>query len=224
MLNRPHYQVVIATPGAGMLPSYVRSILKTVHVLEANGISWNFLTEYSSLVAHAREKTIGGSGYQDINNSQPGHGQWTYDKIFWIDSDIAWEPEDFLRLLRAEPEIISGCYMMENGEVTVYPEALKSGTRADEIMRLKKPFTVRGVGFGFLAVRSGVFERMDRPWFSQVDVEVTNEETGEVEYKFPLMGEDLSWCEKAHRMGIDIWVDPLVRVTHHARVALPWPR
>lgn len=220
----PHYNVVIATPGAGMLPGYVRSLLKTVHFLEQENISWNFLTEYSSLVAHAREKTIGGTGYQDASNSKPGHGDWTYDKIFWIDSDIAWEPEDFFRLLNAKEDVMSGCYMMENKEVTVYPEALKSGMMAEEIMRLKKPFTVRGVGFGFLAVRSGIFEKMSRPWFSQVEVEILNETTGEPEYKFPLMGEDLSWCEKVHRMGIDIWVDPLVRLTHHTRIALPWPR
>ena len=91
-------------------------------------------------------------------------------------------------------------------------------------MKLKKPFTVRGVGFGFLAVKQGVFEKIKRPWFSQISVEIENEETGEIEEQFPLMGEDLSWCEKVHRMGIPIWVDPLVRVTHHKQMVLEWPK
>jgi hypothetical protein len=223
-METPHYNVVFATPGASMLPGYVRSILKTVKCFDDQGISWNYLTEYSSLVAHAREKTIGGTGYQDPSNSKPAHGAFTYDVIVWIDSDIAWEPEDIFQLLSHEVEVVSGCYMMENGEVTVYPKALKGGMSVEEIIKLKKPFTVRGVGFGFLAVKSGVFEKISRPWFSQVEVEVMNEETGELEYKFPLMGEDLSWCEKVHRMGIDIWVDPLIRVTHHKQIKLEWPR
>jgi hypothetical protein len=222
--NVPHFNVVFATPGSSMLPGYVRSLLLSTYYLTQRGMTWNFLTEYSSLVAHAREKTIGGTGYQDRSNRKPGHGQFTYDVIVWIDSDIAWMPEDLFRLIEHEEEVVSGCYMMENGEVTVYPEALKSGMMAEEIIKLKKKFEVRGVGFGFLAVKSGVFEKLERPWFSQVEVEVKNEETGEVEYKFPLMGEDLSWCEKVHRTGTKIWVDPLIRVTHHKQIKLEWPR
>lgn len=223
-MNKPHFNVIFATPGSGMTPGYVRSLLKTTYYLTQRGLSWNYMTEYSSLVAHAREKTIGGTGYQDRNNRQPGKGEWTYDKIMWIDSDIEWEPEDCFRLLESEKAIISGCYMMETEEVTVYPVPLGSPLHKNDILKMKKPFTVRGVGFGFLAVANGVFENMERPWFSQVEVEVMNEETGELEYKFPLMGEDLSWCEKAHRMGHEIWVDPLVRVTHQKTMKLKWPQ
>jgi hypothetical protein len=220
----PHFNVVIATPGFSMLPGYVKSLVLTTNYLTQKGISWNYLSEYSSLVAHAREKTIAGPGAMDKGDSRPGQGAFTYDKIIWIDSDIAWDFEDFMRIYDAKEDIVSGCYLMENGEVTVYPQALQAGMSMQAIMALKSRFTVRGVGFGFLAVRSGVFEKMARPWFSQIEVEIENPDTGEIEYKFPLMGEDLSWCEKAHRIGFDIWVDPLVRVTHHKQIKLEWPR
>ena len=220
----PHFNVLIATPGHSMLQAYVRSLAKLIYVLDQNNISWNFLTEYSSLVADAREKTIGGLGYQDPTDSRPGHGLYTYDRILWIDSDIEWEPEDVFQLFSNDVDVVSGCYMLTNGEVTAYPKVLRGGMTKEQIIAKKKPFTVRGVGFGFLAVKQGVFEKIKRPWFSQIDVEVQNEETGEIEYKFPLMGEDLSWCEKVHRMGIDIWVDPLVRVNHHKQVKIEWPK
>ena len=220
----PHYNVLIATPGSSMLPGYVRSLVKTIHYFERGGVTWNFLTEYSSLVADAREKTIGGLGFQDPTNSRPGKGLYTYDRILWIDSDIAWEYEDVVQLFSHDVEVVSGCYLLQNGEVTVYPKVLRGGMQKEEIMKLKKPFTVRGVGFGFLAVKQGVFEKIKRPWFSQISVEIENEETGEIEEQFPLMGEDLSWCEKVHRMGIPIWVDPLVRVTHHKQMVLEWPK
>ena len=223
-MNIPHFNVVICTPGPNMVPGYVRSLLKTTYFLTAKGLTWNFMTEYSSLVADAREKTVGGTGYSDRNNRKPGHGQFTYDKLFWIDSDIEWEPEDFFRLLESPKQVISGCYMMESEEVTVYMEPLGNPLHKNDILSKRTPFKVRGVGFGFLAVGSGVFEQMERPWFGAIDVEVVNPDTGQVEYKTPLLGEDLSWCEKVYRLGIDIWCDPLVRVTHQKTMKLRWPQ
>lgn len=223
-MKAPHFNVLIATPGHSMQQSYVRSLVKTIYYFDQNGITWNFLTEYSSLVADAREKTIGGTAYQDPTDSRPGQGMHTYDRILWIDSDIEWEPEDIIQLFSNDVDVVSGCYMLANEEVTVYPKVLRGGMTKAEIMAKKKPFTVRGVGFGFLAVKQGVFEKIKRPWFSQVSVFIENEETGQSEEKFPLMGEDLSWCEKVHRMGIDIWVDPLVRVNHHKQVKIEWPK
>lgn len=219
----PHYTVLLATPGANMLPGYVRSLLKTIKLLEQQGISWNYLTEYSSLVAMARETTIGGGNYQQINNSAPMGGTMTYDKIMWIDSDIAWEPVDFFRILESDKDIISGCYLLQDGTATIYEEPLGLAMKKEEVLQHKSPFKVAGgVGFGFLGVKQGVFESMTRPWFSQVEVMVKNKETGEDEYKFPLMGEDLAWCTKALKLGYDIWVDPRVLVTHHKQAVLAW--
>ena len=217
-----HVNVLIATPGRGMVPGYVRSLLKTVHILDKQGISWNYLNEYSSLVAHAREMTIGGTAFNDLNSRQPASGEFTYDKIIWIDSDISWEPIDFFRIYESEKDIISGCYQIEDNTITAYPEPMSAAIPAKEIIKLKDPFKVYAVGFGFLAVKSGVFESMTRPWFGQEPVIVKNQETGKDEYKFPLMGEDLSWCVKAQNLGLEIWIDPRVRVRHQKTMNLDW--
>lgn len=221
-MQKPHYNIVFATPGHSTLTGYVRSLLKTVSVFNQVGITWNFLTEYSSHVANARERTIGGTGYNKLDQNMPADGEFTYDMIMWIDSDIDWEPEDVLRLYESDKNIISGCYMLEDRTVTVYLEPLGPSMSEEDLLKYKKPFKARGVGFGFLAVKSGIFESMSRPWFNQMDIEVKNPNTGEVEYKAPIVGEDLSWCEKAYRMGEDVWVDPLVRVTHHKQTKLKW--
>lgn len=205
-----------------MVPAYVRSLLKTTYYLTQQGVTWNFMTEYSSHVADAREKTLGGTGFNNKNQRKPGDGQFTYDKIFWIDSDIEWEPEDFFRLLKSEKQVISGVYQMESEEVTVYPVPLGPPLHKRDILKMKAPFTTRGVGFGFLAVASGVFERLERPWFSSTYVMIKDEQTGDDKIIFPLMGEDTSWCEKVYQMGIDIWVDPLVRVGHQKTIRLRW--
>lgn len=181
------------------------------------------MNEYSSHVADARERTIGGTAFNNRYQQKPGNGEWTYDKLFWIDSDIEWEPEDFFRLMQSDKQVISGCYMLEDETVTVYSEPMGPSMHKNDILKLKSPFKCAGVGFGFLAVRSGVFERMERPWFGSTWVDIKNETTGEFERKFPLVGEDLSWCTKVCELGIDIWVDPLVRVGHQKTMKLRWP-
>jgi hypothetical protein len=65
---------------------------------------------------------------------------------------------------------------------------------------------------------------MERPWFGSTWVDIKNETTGEFERKFPLVGEDLSWCTKVRELGIDVWVDPLVRVGHQKTMKLRWPQ
>ena len=86
----------------------------------------------------------------------------------------------------------------------------------------KKPFKVAGCGFGFIGIKSGVFEKMKRPWFGPVPVPNIDEETGEKTEDFILVGEDLSWCTKAINSGFEIWVDPDVRVTHQKTFPLPF--
>jgi hypothetical protein len=68
---------------------------------------------------------------------------------------------------------------------------------------------VGGVGFGFVGMKWGVFEKMKRPWFKIREVE-----WDDVDFSVN-MGEDYSWCEGAKDAGFKIWVDPTVKVKHH---------
>ena len=93
-----HYNVVIATPGFSMDAEYVKALMATCERLVDEGISFTFLSEYSSFVPHAREATAMGGRELRYDKKQIAGGRFTYDKIFWIDSDIVWTPEDFLKL------------------------------------------------------------------------------------------------------------------------------
>jgi hypothetical protein len=219
--NKPHFDVVIATPGNGFTPGYMRSILRTVAILDQEGLSWNFLNQGGSLVAMARESTIGGYDTSNPLMSEPCSGQFTYNKIIWIDSDIEWMPQDFFRLYNSKKDIVSGCYLMEDRTVPIYNQP--RGGMMPEQMLLEKtePFKVAGAGFGFLAVKYGVFEKMPRPWFGPVAIPNTAEDK-DSNPEFILIGEDLSWCTKAIKCGFDIWVDPKVRVIHQKTFQLYW--
>lgn len=196
-------------------------MLDTTNELSKRGINWGFSNEYSSHVADAREITLNGSRHNSILETRPFKGAVTYDKLFWIDSDISWTPEDFLKLYESEKEIISGAYLLGNGEVTAYPEKLGGPLQYQQVLEMTEITKVHSVGFGFIAVKQGVFESLTRPWFQSAEVTMTDPETNK-DWTFPIMGEDVSWCERVNNAGFEVWLDPTVRLTHHKTMKLTW--
>ena len=221
-MEKPHFNVVFATPGNSFTPGYVKSLLLSTNALNQEGLSWNFLNQGGSLVSMAREMTIGGWDTNNIEMTEPCSGEFTYDVIVWIDSDISWMPADLFALYNSNKQIISGCYLMEDRHIPIYQQP-RGGMMPEEMLDdYKKPFKVAGCGFGFIAVKHGVFENMSRPWFGPVSIPTIDEKTGEKIEDFILVGEDLSWCTKAINSGFEIWVDPNIRVVHQKTFPIPF--
>jgi hypothetical protein len=216
MTDVPHYNVVFATPANAFTPGYMNSILMTIHALNEQGLTWFFLSEGSSHVAVAREATAAGKdNWLDGNCTAIRNGEFTYDKIMWIDSDIQWAPSDFGTLYYSDKDIVSGCYLMPDRATPIFASVLAPMMSEQDLVHHDKPFKTHAIGFGFVCVKSGVFETMKRPWFSFLG--------GEEEFGLPIiMGEDVAWCVNARKAGYDIWVDPSVRVTHTKTVKVRW--
>lgn len=210
----PYYDVVIATPGHSMQAGYVQSLVKTLEVLQRRKISYKFLNRYSSFVPTARELTAIDSFRHDYSTNRIGNGNFYYGKIFWIDSDIEWEPEDFLKLYDSKLEVVSGLYVLdEAGTVAAsYADHRGAPTRVNKVEFLlhEEPVEVTGVGFGFICVKSGVFEKIPRPWFGIAKMQW--EEGSDLKVN---VGEDYSWCARAQGSGYKIYLDPTVKVLHH---------
>ena len=214
-MTKPHYDVIIATPGRMFHAEYVASLVKTVdHLSRERGMRVKLLNKYSSFVATARELTAIDKWSHDYSSQEIGMGEFTYDKIFWIDSDIEWTVDDFTRLLLSEHDIISGLYVLDPaGSVAVnFPNARGVPTRVNKVEFLlhEEPVEVGGVGFGFVCMKSGVFENIPRPWFLIGKVQWSEDSEMRVN-----VGEDYSWCGKAQQAGYKIYVDPMVKVKHH---------
>ena len=214
--DKKHYDVLIATPGSSYKAAYVDSLVATTRVLNEYGISYHLLNKSGSFIPSTREQVASDSYGHDWSTNEIAGGKYSYKKIFWIDSDIEWEPDDFMRIYDSEMDIVSGVYMTHpNGTVAVNltdPEGRPTKVNKSDFLLRWDPVEVGGVGFGFVAMKHGVFESMKRPWFKIR--EVYWEENG-----FPVnMGEDYSWCEGAKEAGYKIWVDSLVKVKHHKEV------
>jgi hypothetical protein len=211
----PHFNVVITTPGHHMCAEYVKCLMATIHTLEANNISWIYQSEYASIITNAREATITGSRNLEVFNSVPGKGQYTYDKLFMIDSDIVWNPEQFLRLYASNKDLISAVYFEAQGADAMVHRAKNDfkPMKREEIQllqQLDEPIEVYGVGLGFMCVKSGVFESLKRPWFGLGKV---IQEVDGVIYELPL-GEDLYFCERVAEQGHQVYLDPQIIVGH----------
>jgi len=202
-MSKPHFDVVIATPGHSMDAEYVKSLMATCQLLSSRGISFTYQSEYSSFVPLAREATAMGERRLSYDKTEIAGGKFTYGKLFWIDSDIVWSPADFLALYESEADIISGLYVLDNNRtLPVQPIGAMRQLDRSEVMFRNEYIEVGAVGFGFLCVKSGVFESMPRPWFK-----LARSSMGDV-------GEDYSWCHAARNLGHKIYVDSKVTVAH----------
>jgi len=218
-----HYDVLIATPGAMLEAQYVDSLVKTLAECDRRGITYKWLNAYTSLVHHARELTASGAKGTDLDPTQisPGGRNITYNKIFWIDSDIAWKVKDFFTIYDSEYEVASGAYLLADGRTTtVHAWGNPGGIPPEQIFKMKEPVKVQSIGFGFVAMKAGVFEKIQRPWFNHEQVQVGTDAAGNA--VIDTVGEDISWCVKAYRAGIDIYFDPSVLVDHIKKSPITW--
>lgn len=218
-----HYDVLIATPGPMLEAQYVKSLVLTLAECDKRGIRYKWLNAYSSLVHHARELTASGAEGLELDPTQisPGGKDITYNKIFWIDSDISWTVEDFFKLYDSDKDVIAGAYLLADGVTTTVHEWGKpGGMDPREILNLKDLIKIQSLGFGFVAMKSGVFEKIQRPWFSHEYVQVGVDAEGKP--IIDAVGEDISWCVKAYRAGIELYFDPSVLVTHMKKQPITW--
>lgn len=221
MTDKPHYNVLIATPGKNMEPAFVESLVKTCSWLSDRGLTYKFLTKASSFIPSGRELTALDLYENDWDTREVGAGQFTYDKIFWIDSDIEWDIEQFQKIWESDLEIVGGLYQTHpNGTVACSffdPTGRPAKVRETDFFMADEPIEVFGVGFGFVAMKQGVFERCDRPWFRIEGVQWIG-----LDFECNV-GEDYSFCVNARRNGIKTFVDPTVRVKHHKSIIYELP-
>ncbi len=217
-----HFNVVIATPGWSMDYRYVMSLLHTIKLLEEQKISWAYTSRQCSDVSLAREWTILSNPIDnailDKKMAFPLSGLATYDKLFLIDSDIYWDPQDFLKLYVSNFDAVSGVYKQSDGRnTTLYVEG-KHLLTVDELNSKDTPFEIIGAGLGFMCVKTGVFESTPRPWFQHIVEEHEDLENPYLE----IYSEDISFVQKVIQSGYKVYADPTCRVGHTKLFELGW--
>lgn len=221
--EKQHRSVIIASPGDSFCSEYLRSLTKTVRALEREGISWTWVNGESSLVHEAREVTLmSKAAAVDPKEREPVQGLFTYDRIVLIDSDISWSTDAFMRLIASPYPVVTGAYLRGDGVrttiITLEPDSVVLGK--DYVLSdMRGPIPVRACGLGFMALGPGVFEAIDRPWFTYGFGTVFLEDGRP--FNVPL-GEDYVFCERVRATGHDIMFDPSILVTHVKKAHVGW--
>ena len=205
-----------------MEAQYVKSLVNTLAECDKRGLTYRFISGSGSLVHHARELTVSGGEGLELNPDHKGPigDSVTYNKIFWIDSDISWEPWQFFKIYDSEYDVCTGAYLLADGvTTTVHAWGTPGGIPKQEIMQMTEPLKIQSMGFGFTAMKSGVFERMERPWFKHYTQGIQKSDGTTIEDS---LGEDISWCINAYKSGIEIYFDPTVLVKHMKKIPISW--
>lgn len=123
------------------------------------------------------------------------------DFILWLDSDVIVAPGIVRRLISHNLDIVSGIYFQKCPPF--YPLVMKKKEDSDKFARLLSAYPeglqkIDRIGFGCVLTRVNVFTKIPKPWF-----EWTKES-----------GEDIDFCIKAEKYGIDIYYDSAVVCGH----------
>jgi hypothetical protein len=184
----------------------VGSLFSTYTALRDRGILVDVvLASGSSIIEAARSKVADVFLKSDKN------------RLFWIDSDIVWEPDAFIRLLAlsTEVDVVIGAYPAKKDPVTFFVNA---GGQAEAETNHLGLLPNIGTGLGFACMQRHVIEKLaekapklvfpddpePRPHIFRCDTEGDH-----------FRGEDMAFWADIKDLGITVHLDPSLELGHH---------
>jgi hypothetical protein len=216
-------KIILAVPGARFTRAFWRSWTGLIQAFERFGVDYSVRNAYSADIYNCRNAILTDATGFD-RSRVPFDGAIDYDWIVWIDSDLKFDPKDIFQLVGHEGvDIVSGIVPTSPSGHT----ALGWYDRDDERGPYMEKYTTKGIGaaaddeglveidfagFALLAVRRGVFESLEFPWFRTVIASPYGEEIQ--------TSEDIGWCWRAQLTGWRIYADVNVRAGHEKQVVI----
>ena len=218
--------IIFCLPGRTFSGEFMMSFIELLSFVGGHGANFKISQQYSSMVNYARCKCAGA----DVNrgkNQKPFDGL-EYDYMMWIDSDIRFNNEMFMKLIEMDKDIASGWYAQPGGTASggFYSPVVESmnddffkrhGTyqflTSDELTERSELCKVDYIGFGWVLIKQGVFESIEYPWFAPKLLNI-GEDLQDV------CSEDVAFCHDAKDAGFEIWLDPTCRVGHEKTLVI----
>lgn len=130
-----------------------------------------------------------------------------------IDADIAWHPEDILKMVSHDVDFVGGVYPTKR-EIPDFRVNFNNN-------RMKGLIGVDGTPGGFCLISRKVIEKMQEFFpelkgsnLEEVDGDVWGLHCHRVENGI-FYGEDISFCKRVSEAGIDMWIDPTINLRHY---------
>lgn len=177
---------------------FIDSLIQTERMCESIGIKADHLFICGdALVQRARNDVFKVAKNADI------------DKLFMIDSDIFWNPTDFMKLIVSDHDFIGGAYIQKSDNTRFVYKPDETATVEDHELK------VQGMGMGFVCLSR---ETIDLMWESS---EVYTDSSGEGRMVFDvrviggeLNSEDITFCKKWAGIGGEMFIRTDVTLGH----------
>lgn len=212
-------KLLIATPTWGhyVTTDYFQSFISMMNDLMGWEIDFQIMTSPIDLISKARNKCA----KEAIEGG--------YDRLLFIDSDIVWTPQDFLKLWNSEEAIIGGTYPFKSFPIRLNFHANQQDWQGGQFQDFIDAFAKKGIievnkmPTGFLMIKTNVLKTiLEKGLAKEYDDE--NPITGKREYLndfFPLTiqrklyeTEDWGFCRLAKDAGYKIYLHSDVILDH----------
>ncbi len=209
--------VLIATPCLDGLVNahYAASLVQTMGLLDARALRAEIQFEIgNSLIADARNKLVAkflASGASDL---------------VFIDADLSWQADDFLRLLSYPQPVVAGVYQRKSRAKIDF--TVKFGPAIS--MDAHRLMAVERVGTGFMRLRRDGLEKMVAayPQLRLKNPAAPQDanfhglfDTSIVDGQF--IGEDFTFCDRWRAIGGQVMIDPAIQLAHHGAATYDEP-
>ena len=151
-----------------------------------------------------------------------------FEELMWIDSDIAFHPDDVEKLRGHQLPLMGGIYAKKSRHE--FACAFLPGTESVLFGQGGKVMAVLYAGFGFMLTRKGVYETMQQ----KLGLSKCNQRfgSGMVPYFAPMtvedlqgkwyLAEDYAFCERARLSEFQVQIDPSIRLWHVGSYGFGW--
>jgi len=214
-------KIVFLLPGRTATMNFAISLCSSVNRLMSDGHNLTIVNDYSADIYNCRNALLLPAKYTEGGIKRPAkpfNGKLEYDVLLWIDSDMVFTPDDVETIINHADPVVSGiCPVDQNraglARYASYQEGTPEGiiyfnTKDNNYAEMEKTglFEVDFAGFAFIAVKRGVFEEIEYPWFRHKDIDLDGKQI--------VTSEDFGMCERIRDAGFKIFADPKVRIGH----------
>jgi hypothetical protein len=189
------------------------SLFNLGKLLVRNNIDHGIITVANeSLITHGRSRIANFF----VNNTE-------FEYLFCLDADVAFSPEDMLKLYSYQKPIVSASYPMKTLPIRHCYELYNPVKLCGNLVK------IGGIGMGFVLIHRNVFAKLNRyyselkyfPGLNNSNYPITEKEYhnsyhyfAEMNKEGKYLGEDMSFFHRVSDIGYDVWMDTSIELQH----------
>jgi hypothetical protein len=189
------------------------SLFNLGKLLVRNNIDHGIITVANeSLITHGRSRIANFF----MNNTD-------FEYLFCLDADVAFKPEDMLKLYSYQKPIVSASYPMKTIPLRHCYEVFNPVKLCGNLIK------IGGIGMGFVLIHRSVFKKLNKhyselkyfPGLKNSNYPITEKEYHNSYHYFAEMnkngkylGEDMSFFHRITDIGYDVWLDTSIELQH----------